>query len=463
MGTTKKEYDKVIAYIVQLIQTGQLKLGEKLPTERALAEELSLSRSSIREAIRSLENMGIVESCTGSGNYLVNRTQTTMSRMMEMMLVLHQVSPEEIISFRKTMDLAACFTIIEHGLPMEARGKLETALQQVRDADTEESLSEADYSFHYALMEAAENAMWITVGEAVAQICRSWIDRCLCRANRETREELAHSHEAIADALKKGDRIACEQWICRHYALVEEEMFRRNKSPWKGIIFDLDGTILDTLEDLADSLNAALKKLELPPRSLEEVRRFVGNGIRTLVERGVPDGTSPERTEQVLEQFTQWYRAHGTEKTKPYSGIHEVMEILKQHGIRIAVVSNKADSMVRELCTHYFGDLVEMPVGERPGVPKKPSPDSVLSVLTAFQMEPEDVVYIGDSEVDLQTAANAGLSCISAAWGFRDAAFLIECGAKTVAQQPSDLLDLLLPQTTEKLSDDIPLSGDGNG
>ena len=210
------------------------------------------------------------------------------------------------------------------------------------------------------------------------------------------------------------------------------------------IIFDLDGTILDTLEDLMISVNVALKKNHLPERSLAEVRRFVGNGIGLLIRRAVPEGASQEVIEQVHTDFTAHYQAHCADHTRPYAGIPELMQALCDAGRQIAVVSNKADYAVQELCSQYFPDTTDFAVGEKEGIRRKPAPDSVLAVLEKFGVAPEKAVYVGDSEVDIETAQNAGLDAIIVEWGFRDKGFLIEKGAKTFAADPSILKNLLL-------------------
>ena len=209
-------------------------------------------------------------------------------------------------------------------------------------------------------------------------------------------------------------------------------------------IFDMDGTILDTLDDLADSLNYALALSNFPLRTLEEVRNFVGNGIRKLIERAVPLGTSKEALEKVYTDFTAYYPKHCFDKTKPYSGIVEMIRELRDHGIKTAVVSNKADYAVQILCKQYFDGLFDFAVGEQAGVQKKPAPDSVNMVLDKLETDRKKSVYIGDSEVDIHTAANAEMDCISVDWGFRDISFLKEQGAKTIVSSTEELLAMLL-------------------
>lgn len=209
-------------------------------------------------------------------------------------------------------------------------------------------------------------------------------------------------------------------------------------------IFDMDGTILNTLEDLADSLNAALEQFHYPRRTLEEVRCFVGNGIRLLIERGVPEGLTTEQTDQVHQYFMEYYQAHCADQTRPYEGIVEVLDQLRRRGCRTAVVSNKADRAVKALADRYFHGLFDMAVGERAGIAKKPSPDSVREVLKCLGVECCRAVYIGDSEVDIATARNAGMDSIIVEWGFREAAFLKEQGAVRLIRTPQEIPELIL-------------------
>lgn len=209
-------------------------------------------------------------------------------------------------------------------------------------------------------------------------------------------------------------------------------------------IFDLDGTILDTLDDLTDSVNYALIEYGFSVRTKEEICSFVGNGIRLLIERAVPDGIDEKSVDNVFEAFKSYYKLHCADKTKPYKGIVECLKKLRQQNIKTAVVSNKADFAVQELCEQYFAGLFDFSVGEREGIEKKPSPDSVNEVLNILNEMKNNAVYIGDSEVDVQTAQNAGLNCISVTWGFRKREFLVNEGAKIFADTPEDMLQLIL-------------------
>lgn len=209
---------------------------------------------------------------------------------------------------------------------------------------------------------------------------------------------------------------------------------------YKLAIFDMDGTILNTLDDLADSVNTVLQAHSYPERSIDEIRRFVGNGIRKLLERAVPEGLTVEEIDQIHQEFMEYYQKHCTNKTKPYEGITELLQALLEEGVQTAVLSNKADAAVQELCQDYFSGLFHIAVGERPGMNRKPSPDGVEYILDQLQVDKKDAVYIGDSEVDVQTASNAGIDSIIVLWGFRDKALLESYGATCFAEQTEDCL-----------------------
>ena len=213
---------------------------------------------------------------------------------------------------------------------------------------------------------------------------------------------------------------------------------------YKAVIFDLDGTILDTLQDLANSLNYALRTHGYPERTLDEVRRFIGNGIRVLVQRGCPAGTADEAQEAALATFRVHYDAHCKDFTGPYDGIHDLLNALREQGIRTAVVSNKIEPAVIVLCDEHFPNQFEYMVGNRPDLAPKPSPDSVNEVIEKLGLERKDIVYIGDTEVDIETARNAGIDCIGVDWGFRDGEYLRELGAKYIVAKPLDVLQIVL-------------------
>lgn len=212
----------------------------------------------------------------------------------------------------------------------------------------------------------------------------------------------------------------------------------------KGVLFDLDGTLLDTLEDLYQSVNAALTACGFPERTRMEVRSFVGNGVRNLMVRSVPDGEENPKFEECFQKFREHYAAHLNDHTAPYAGIMELLAELKEKGIPTAVVSNKSDAAVKELCRETFGDLVPLAIGESERVKKKPAPDTVIEAAAGIGVPLKDCVYVGDSEVDLATAENAGIPCISVSWGFRDKELLESLGAKTLLDTVAELRDCLL-------------------
>lgn len=213
----------------------------------------------------------------------------------------------------------------------------------------------------------------------------------------------------------------------------------------KAVIFDLDGTLLNTLDDLADSTNYALSRFGYPTRTIEEVRQFVGNGVAKLIERAIPEGKNNPNFEKCLSIFKENYAQNMYNKTAPYNGIIEMLSNLKSKGIKIAVVSNKFDLAVKELCKKYFEGFIDFAAGENEaqGIKKKPAPDTVISVLNEFNFAPEDAVYVGDSDVDIMTAKNSKMPCISVTWGFRDKKFLLENGATILINAPSEIYNHL--------------------
>ena len=208
-------------------------------------------------------------------------------------------------------------------------------------------------------------------------------------------------------------------------------------------IFDLDGTLLDTLNDLAASTNHALRQHGMPEHTTDEVRRMVGNGVAKLIERAVPQGLDNPDYEQVLADFKAHYSVHSMDTTRPYPGIEELLHTLKQQGKRLAVVSNKFCTATEALCRHFFGDTIEVAIGESERIRKKPAPDAVIEAMRRLDAHKDNTVYVGDSEVDVATAHNSGLPCISVTWGFRDREFLKEHGATQFADDTKELLHLI--------------------
>ena len=209
-------------------------------------------------------------------------------------------------------------------------------------------------------------------------------------------------------------------------------------------IFDLDGTLLNTLDDLAASVNYALRQYGMPEHPVDAVRRFVGNGVRLLMQRAVPEGADNPMFEEIFATFRQYYMAHSLDTTKPYENIPQVLASLRARGCRVAVVSNKMMAATQELCRYFFSDTVEVAIGEdeASGIRKKPAPDTVEVALQSLGVGKEGAVYVGDSDVDIMTALHAGLPCISVLWGFRDKTFLQEHGATTFITRPGELLEL---------------------
>ena len=203
------------------------------------------------------------------------------------------------------------------------------------------------------------------------------------------------------------------------------------------VLFDLDGTLLDTLDDLTNAVNYILRKYAYPERTKREVRSFLGNGALALIKCSLPEDVGEEILQDRLAEYVEYYNAHSRIETKPYEGVLSFLEELKGKGIAVAVVSNKPDRAVKELCREYFGDLVTFAVGDRADIARKPSADPVKYAMTAIGCD--KAVYVGDSEVDVLTAQNAGMPCISMTWGFRDRDVLEECGAKYFADNADEL------------------------
>ena len=213
---------------------------------------------------------------------------------------------------------------------------------------------------------------------------------------------------------------------------------------YKLAIFDMDGTVLDTLDDLMNSLNYALGEFDYPLRTRDETRSFVGNGIGKLLERGAPAGTSATELERLHEVFSEHYKVHCLDMTRPYDGILPLLQALREEGYLTAVVSNKDDYAVQLLCNRFFDGLFDFAAGNCDTVRRKPHPDLVNAALKQLNVARSEAVYMGDSEVDVATAGNAEIPCIAVLWGFRERGFLEQNGAKTFAASPREIYDLLL-------------------
>lgn len=215
------------------------------------------------------------------------------------------------------------------------------------------------------------------------------------------------------------------------------------KKKYQAIVFDLDGTLLNTLEDLRDSVNYGLKSMGMPERSLEEIRRFVGNGVQRLVSLAVPQGTGAEDQEKVFAAFKEHYRVHCNDKTNLYPGIRDLLKELKKREFPMAIVSNKLQEGVDALAEQYFNTYVKVAIGAREGIRKKPAPDSVLEALRLLGVPREQAVFVGDSEVDIATARNAGMDCITVGWGFRTREEQEKAGADCFVSEPGEVLELV--------------------
>lgn len=209
------------------------------------------------------------------------------------------------------------------------------------------------------------------------------------------------------------------------------------------IIFDLDGTLLNTLEDLCESVNYALRSADMPERTFDEIRCFVGNGVQRLMELAVPEGKENTKFEAVFSTFKKHYSAHCNDKTGPYPQIMELLAAAQEKGYKMAIVSNKFHDAVQELKKLYFKDYIAVAMGQKEGIRKKPAPDMVLEALKELGSSVEQAVYVGDSEVDIATAVNAGMNCIVVAWGFRTREEQERAGGKIFADSPLDILELI--------------------
>ena len=205
-------------------------------------------------------------------------------------------------------------------------------------------------------------------------------------------------------------------------------------------IFDLDGTLLSTLNDWATSTHSALRWAGMPERTIEEIRMFVGNGVKLLMERAIPNGINNPKFEETYAKFREHYLEHNLDTTSPYDGVPELLCELKRRGKKLAIVSNKFYAATQDLAKHFFPDTIKVAIGERETIRKKPAPDTVLEALRQLGASKEGAVYIGDSDVDIMTAKNCGLPCISVLWGFRDKDFLIQHGGTEFVNKPSEIL-----------------------
>ncbi len=213
---------------------------------------------------------------------------------------------------------------------------------------------------------------------------------------------------------------------------------------YKAVIFDLDGTLLDTLGDLHAAVNHALREFAFPERSLDEVRRFIGNGVVKLMQRATPEGTDEETDKKCLDAFREYYLAHMRDMTAPYEGVIALIERLRERKIKTAVVSNKLHKAVHELCLDYFPGLIDEAIGVSVEKERKPSPVNVYKAMEKLGVTADECIYIGDSEVDVQTARNAGVEFIGVTWGFRDREELIKAGAEIICDSCSEIMEIIV-------------------
>ena len=212
---------------------------------------------------------------------------------------------------------------------------------------------------------------------------------------------------------------------------------------YKNVIFDLDGTLLDTLLDLHASVNYAMDRLGFPRRTVDEVRRFVGNGVKVLIKRAAPEDITEEQYNAAYAAFQEHYRVHNRDNTAPYDGVCELMQRLKERGHKVAIVSNKLDFAVQALKDEFFSGLCDAAVGDSDATRTKPAPDMVYKALEMIGAELPDCVYVGDTDVDLKTAENSGMPCISVTWGFRSREELEGYGAKTIVDTADEILEIV--------------------
>lgn len=216
-------------------------------------------------------------------------------------------------------------------------------------------------------------------------------------------------------------------------------------SKYTTIIFDLDGTLMNTLDDLTISTNHALSQMGFTTRTIDEVRQFLGNGVRTLIEMALPEKTTEDTIERTISSFLQHYTSHCKDHSRPYDGILELLSSLKKMGVKMAIVSNKPDVEVKKLNAEHFAEFIDIALGEneKSGIPRKPSPAMVYEAINQLGAEPEKSLYVGDSDVDILTARNAGIDCLSVTWGFKTAEFLSQFGATKMIDAPSQMLKII--------------------
>lgn len=209
------------------------------------------------------------------------------------------------------------------------------------------------------------------------------------------------------------------------------------------IVFDMDGTLLDTLDDLTNAVNHALEVMGYPARDRDEIRKFLGNGLEVLIKKSLPGGYEESDVDDGIALFKEFYAVHGNDNTKPYGGVVELLEELRSQGVLTAVLSNKYEAAVIELASEYFPGHFDAIRGERENVPRKPAPDGIFSILEELSIDSERAMYVGDSEVDMKTGNSAGVTTVGVLWGFRTGDILENSGAHHTISEPMELLELI--------------------
>lgn len=209
---------------------------------------------------------------------------------------------------------------------------------------------------------------------------------------------------------------------------------------YRAVVFDLDGTLVNSVDDLTENVNLALKQVGYPERTVEEIKRFVGNGVEMLMIRALPKGTAKEEIDKCFLIFKGYYLSNMHNRTKPYEGIIELLTELKARGIKTAVVSNKLDQATKEMCNDYFGDLIGVAIGDNDQRQRKPAADNVLEALIQIGASQEDAIYVGDTKVDVETAKNSKLPVVGVTWGYRGREELLKAEADYIIDMPMELL-----------------------
>lgn len=215
---------------------------------------------------------------------------------------------------------------------------------------------------------------------------------------------------------------------------------------WDAVLFDMDGTVSDTLGNITQAVNYVLDRFGMPGHPAEELKPLLGWGARALLSRAVPEGTTQEELDRVVECYLPYYAAHAGEDSPPYEGVIPLLRRLKEQGVLLAIISNKPDTAVQPVVSAHFAGLVDLAVGEKPGIRRKPNPDMLENAARELGVRLDRCVYVGDTEVDIETARNTGIPCIAVTWGFRSRERLVQAGAEVIVDTPWELGDRLLQE-----------------